>query len=43
MSEASPVALVVKNPPASAAEVGDTSLIPGLVSSPRGKNGNPLQ
>ena len=43
MSEASQVALVVNNPPANAVEVGDTRLIPGLVSSPGGKNGNPLQ
>ena len=43
MSEASQVALVVNNPPANAVEVGDTRLILGLVSSPGGKNGNPLQ
>ena len=33
------VALVVKNPPANA---GDMGLIPGLGRSPRGGNGNPL-
>ena len=37
---ASPVALVVKNPPANA---GDLSLIPGSGRSPGRENGNPLQ
>ena len=36
---ASQVALVVKNPPANA---GDMGLIPGLGRSPTGGNGNPL-
>ena len=36
----SQVVLVVKNPPASA---GDMGLIPGLGRSPKGGNGNPLQ
>ena len=34
---------VVKNSPASAADSGDLSLIPGLGRSPEGGNGNPLQ
>ena len=37
---ASPVALVVKNPPANA---GDLGLIPGSGRSPGGENGNPPQ
>ena len=37
---ASQVALVVKNPPANA---GDMGLIPGLGRSPGGGHGNPLQ
>ena len=36
----SQVVLVVKNPPASA---GDMGLIPGLGRSPKGGNGNPLE
>ena len=36
------MALVVKNLPASAGEVGDMSLIPGLGRSPGGGHGNPL-
>ena len=35
--------LVVKNLPANAGEVRDTSSVPGLGKSPRGGNGNPLQ
>ena len=35
-----PGALVVKNPPANA---GDMGLVPGLGGSPGGGNGNPLQ
>ena len=34
---------VVKNPPASAEDVRDTGLIPGLGRSPGGGYGNPLQ
>ena len=40
---ASQVALVVKNLPASAGDVRDSGLIPGLGRSPGGGNGNPLQ
>ena len=42
-SGASQVALVVKNPPASARDLRDTGLIPGLGGSPGGGHGNPLQ
>ena len=42
-SGASQVALVVKNPPASARDLRDTGLIPGLGRSPGGGHGNPLQ
>ena len=34
---------VVKNPPASAGDVGDTASIPGSGRSPGGGHGNPLQ
>ena len=34
---------VVKNPPASAGDTGDTGLIPGSGRSPGRGNGNPLQ
>ena len=37
------VALVVKNPPANAADARDMGLIPGLGRSLGGGNGNPLQ
>ena len=37
------VALVVKNPPASAGNVKDTGSIPGLGRSPGGGRGNALQ
>ena len=40
---ASQVVLVVKNPPANAGDVRDTSSIPGLGRSPRGGQGHPLQ
>ena len=40
---ASQVALVVKNPPATAGDVRDTGSIPGLGRSPGEGNGNPLQ
>ena len=40
---ASQVAPVVKNPPANAGDVRDTSLIPGLGRPPGIGNGNPLQ
>ena len=36
-------ALVVKNPPANAGDIGDTCSIPGLGRSPGEGNGNPLQ
>ena len=35
--------LVVKNLPASAGDIRDTALIPGLGGSPGGGHGNPLQ
>ena len=37
------MALVVKNPPASAGDIGDLGSIPGLGRSPGGRHGNPLQ
>ena len=40
---ASQVVLVVKNPPASAGDVGDVGLMPGSGSSPGGGAGNHLQ
>ena len=40
---ASPVALVVKNLPASAGDIRDAGLIPGLGRSPGGGNGSPFQ
>ena len=40
---ASQVALVVKNLPASAGDIRDSGLIPGLGRSPGGGHGNPLQ
>ena len=40
---ASQVALVVKNPPASAGDVRYLGLIPGLVRTPGGGHSNPLQ
>ena len=42
-SGASQVALVVKNPPANAGGIRDSSLIPGSGRSSEGGNGNPLQ
>ena len=33
---------MVKNSPASAGDIGDVGLIPGLGSSPGGGHGNPL-
>ena len=39
---ASQAALVVKNPPADAGDVRDSSLIPGSGGSPGGEHGNPL-
>ena len=38
-----PGSSVVKNPPASAGDTGDTGSIPGSGRSPGGGNGNPLQ
>ena len=43
MEEASQVALVVKNLPASAGDIRDAGLVPGLGRSPGGEHGNPLQ
>ena len=40
---ASQVAIVVRNPPANAGDAGDSGSIPGLVRSPGGEHGNPLQ
>ena len=40
---ASQLALVVKNSPANAGDVGDAGLIPGSGRSPGGGHGNPLQ
>ena len=40
---ASQVALVVKNPPASAEDLRDMSLIPGLRRTSGGRHRNPLQ
>ena len=38
-----PGGAVVKNPPDSSGDIGDTGSISGLGRSPRGGNGNPLQ
>ena len=38
-----PCDAVIKNPPASTGNTGDTGSIPGLGRLPRGGNGNPLQ
>ena len=40
---ASPVALVIQNLPASAGDIRDTGLIPGVGRAPEGGLGNPLQ
>ena len=37
------MALVVKNPPTNAEDVGHTGLIPGSERAPGGGHGNPLQ
>ena len=37
------MALVVKNPPAKAGDIGDSGLIPGSGRSPGEGRGNPLQ
>ena len=37
------MALVVKNPPANAGDIGNAGSIPGLGRSPGGGHGNPLQ
>ena len=37
------MALVVKNPPAIAEDIGNMGLVPGLERSPGGGHGNPLQ
>ena len=42
-SKSSQVALVVKNPPASAGDVREEGSVPGLGRSPGDGNGNPLQ
>ena len=39
---ASQVALVIKNPPASAGNIRDVGSVSGLGRSPGGENGNPL-
>ena len=39
----SQVVLVVKNPPATAADIKDVGLIPGSGRFPGGRHGNPLQ
>ena len=43
MDRASQVALVGKNPPASAGDIRCMGLIPGSGKSPGGGHGNPLQ
>ena len=43
MLQASQMALVVKNPPASAEDIRNSGLIPGLGIYPGEGNGNPLQ
>ena len=43
ISWASHVALVVKNPPASAGDKRDSGSIPGLGRSTGGRHGNPFQ
>ena len=43
LSGVSQVVLVIKNLPASTADVRDTGSIPGLGRSPRGGHDNPLQ
>jgi len=43
MSIDSPVALVVKNPPADAGDIRDAGSIHGSERSPGGGHGNPLQ
>ena len=43
VTEASQVALVLKNPPANAGNIRDAGLIPGLSRSPEGGCGDPLQ
>jgi len=43
MVGASQMVLLVKNPPAKAADIRDTRSIPGLGRSPGGGNGNPLR
>ena len=43
MSTHSQVALVVKNPPADAGDIGDAGSTPGSERSPGGGHGNPLQ
>ena len=43
VKKASQVALVVRNPPANAGDIGDKSSIPGLGRSPGGGHENPLQ
>ena len=43
ISWAAQLVQVVKNPPASIGDIGDTGTIPGLGRSPGRKHGNPLQ
>ena len=42
-NRASQVALVLKNPPATAGDIRDVGLIPGYGRSPGGGHSNPLQ
>ena len=41
LGRASPVVLVVKNPPANTGDIRDRDSIPGSRRSPGGRNGNP--
>ena len=43
LKRGSQVVLVMKNPPANAGDIRDTSLLPGLGRSPGVRHGNPLQ
>ena len=43
MKRVSQVVLVMKNLPANAGDIRDTSLLPGLGRSPGVRHGNPLQ
>ena len=43
ITQSSQVAVVIKNPPASAGDIRDVGSIPGLGRTPKGGHGNPLQ